>query len=101
MQIQSKEMTSFMSFSFKFLSDMYHKIINSECHSLIIIKKNKWLCVYLYVYLWIFLLWFVCSSRRLITYWPLHSLEWSRSNFSLQSQYDIKQTGDENKEKCQ
>ena len=25
MQIQSKEMTSFMSFSFKFLSDMYHK----------------------------------------------------------------------------
>ena len=30
---------------------------------------------------------------------PFNSHKWLRQNFSLQNQYDIKQTSDENKEK--
>ena len=37
----------------------------------------------------------------LITCLPLNSHEWPRQNFSLQYQYNIKQTSDENKEKYQ
>ena len=32
---------------------------------------------------------------------PFYSHEWPRQNFSLQYQYNIKQTSDENKEKYQ
>ena len=32
---------------------------------------------------------------------PLNSHEWPRQNFSLQYQYNIKQTSDENKDKYQ
>ena len=33
--------------------------------------------------------------------YPFNSHEWPRQNFSLQYQYNIKQTSDENKEKYQ
>ena len=36
-----------------------------------------------------------------LTLWPFHSHEWPRQNFSLQYQYNIKQTSDESIEKYQ
>ena len=40
------------------------------------------------------------QSRKKISQ-PFNSQEWPRQNFSFQYQYNIKQTGDKNKEKYQ
>ena len=45
---------------------------------------------------WIRKYYVVCT-----VFWSFHSHEWSRQNFSLQYQYNTRQTSDENKEKYQ
>ena len=37
--------------------------------------------------------------RKMVSFNPFNSHEWPRQNFSLQYQYNIDQTSDENKEK--